>query len=355
MNAMGLYDGFLRRLLFRMDPERAHSLALWFVSHGLVRTKTFSQPSQEQELFGVKFPNPLGLAAGFDKNALALSHWRRLGFGFVEIGTVTYHPQPGNPKPRVFRLPKDRALINRLGFNNDGAEVVAARIGSGKPNIPVGINLGKSKITPLEGAAEDYAASYRLLHTLGDYFVINVSSPNTPGLRDLQEKDRLRDIVSSMREIDESRPLFVKISPDLASEGLDDVAAVAHELKLTGIVATNTTLCREDLSTKIEEYGGLSGAPLLKRSTEVLRRLYAACDRSMILIGVGGIFTGEDLLDKVRCGAHLCQGYTGLVFRGPTFAARVLEEFGDLQSQGSPILRDLRGSTKHPTPDAQHP
>ena len=339
---MGVYDTVLRRLLFRIDPEKAHNLALWFIQRGLVRGRAFHHPSLEQELFGVNFPNPLGLAAGFDKNAVALDHWHKLGFGFVEVGTITNEPQPGNPKPRMFRLPKDRALINRLGFNNQGAGAAAGRLGLSRAKVPIGINLGKSKVTPLDEATKDYAASYRLLHQRGDYFVVNVSSPNTPGLRDLQEKDRLEEIVAALRAIDPSRPLFVKVSPDLPSEGLRDIVEVAHKMELTGLIATNTTLDRAGLSASARLEGGLSGAPLRKRSNDVLGELYQACDKSIILIGVGGIFTGQDIYDKIAAGAHLAQVYTGLVYGGPSMPGKTLEELVKLLDGRA--LAKVRGS-----------
>jgi dihydroorotate dehydrogenase len=276
-----------------------------------------------------------------------LNHWHKLGFGFVEVGTITYHPQPGNPKPRMFRLPEDNALINRLGFNNQGAEVAATRIRAARSPVPFGINLGKSKVTPLEEAARDYEQSYRLLHELGSYFVVNVSSPNTPGLRSLQEKGALVEILAKLKEADASRPLFVKIAPDLETHAIDEVIEVAHEQKLTGLIATNTTISRDAIPEERREQaraleGGLSGAPLKQRSDEVLRYLHGACDKNMILIGVGGIFTGRDLYDKIAAGAHLAQIYTGFVYGGPNTCWRVLSEFLELLERKS--LEEIRGS-----------
>ncbi len=312
---------------------------------GIFRARQFQDPRLRQELFGVSFSNPLGLAAGFDKNAVALNYWDRLGFGFVECGTITFHAQPGNPRPRLFRLPEDKALINRMGFNNDGARAVATRIAEAKPKIPVGINLGKSKITELQDAAGDYQESYRLLHRLGDYFVVNVSSPNTPGLRSLQNKESLREIVAAMKEVDSSRPLFIKVAPDLEFAALDDVVDVALQAQVTGLVATNTTLSREGLMHDPGEAGGLSGQPLRERSSEVIRHLYRSMPRNMILMGVGGIFNGTHLYEKIRCGAHLCQVYTGWIYAGPHMAPDTLEQLVMLmQRDGVSSLAELRGS-----------
>lgn len=343
---MGLYESVIRQLLFRMDPEVVHTRAFRLLRSGLVRARTFKHPLMEQTLFGVHFPNPLGLAAGFDKDAVALDQWHRLGFGFVEVGTLTYHFQPGNPKPRLFRLPKDKALVNRLGFNNEGAEAAAARIAKARPQIPFGINLGKSKVTPLEEAAQDYASSFKLLHGFGSYFAVNVSSPNTPGLRELQDKGPLLHILSALRDVDATRPLFVKVSPDLTTSALDDVISVAHEMKLTGLIATNTTVERPTLQDAAPAEGGLSGAPLRQKSSEVLSYLARSCDPSMILIGVGGIFDGQDLYDKIACGAHLCQVYTGWIYGGPSMAPRALRQLvGLMERDGMKGLSDLRGST----------
>ena len=345
---MGFYNGALRPLLFRMDPESAHDLAFKALEKGTVSAKTFESPLFEQEFFGVKFPNPLGLAAGFDKNARAVPHWHKLGFGSVEVGTVTWHAQPGNPKPRLFRLPEDQALINRMGFNNDGAEKVASRLWGLKPAIPIGINLGKSKVTPLEEAANDYQLSFRALKDFGAYFVVNVSSPNTPGLRSLQERGPLAEIFSAIRSVDDTKPLFVKVAPDLEFTALDEVIDVAREHHLTGIIATNTTISRGGVSADAphrNEAGGLSGRPLWHLSNKVLKHLYQACGQEMILIGVGGIFTGQDLYDKIACGAHLCQVYTGWIYSGPQMAPRCLEELENLlERNGITSLSDLRGS-----------
>lgn len=341
---MGFYAAVVRPLLFLLPPETAHRLGMAVLARGWLRAPAFSDPVLEQELFGVRFPNPLGLAAGFDKNAEAVSHWGQLGFGFAEIGTVTYRAQPGNPPPRLFRLPADRALINRTGFNNDGARAIATRLASARPALPIGVNLGKSKDTPLEAAAQDYAESFKLLRSFGAYFVVNVSSPNTQGLRTLQEKGPLLEIVGALRAVDPDRPTFVKVAPDLETEALDEVVEVVHEARLTGIVGTNTTIRREGLTFAPEEEGGLSGEPLRKRSNEILAHLYRSCDRSVVLIGVGGIFDGSDLYQKIACGAHLCQVYTGWVYGGPGMVPAALRTLVDLMRRdGVGSLAELRG------------
>ena len=330
-------------MAFTMDPERIHEMAMNMLQKGVFRARSFQDPRLAQTLFGVKFPNPLGLAAGFDKNAVALNHWHQLGFGFVEVGTVTYHAQPGNPKPRMFRVPEDRGLINRLGFNNEGAASVATRLASAKSSVPVGVNLGKSKITELADAANDYQESYRLLHSFGDYFVVNVSSPNTPGLRTLQEKGPLLEILSALREVDSKKPLFVKVAPDLEWDALDDVLAVAQEAKLTGLIATNTTIGRESITHDPGEAGGLSGAPLKIKADAVLAHLARSADPSLILIGVGGIMNGQDIYDKIRFGAHLCQIYTGWIYGGPHMVPDALEQLVMLmQRDGVKNLDELR-------------
>jgi dihydroorotate dehydrogenase len=342
---VSLYESFFRPLAFQFDPEKVHECAMTALEKGLFKARDFHDPRLEQTLFGVRFPNPLGLAAGFDKNAHALDHWHRLGFGFVECGTVTYHAQPGNPKPRMFRLPQDKGLINRLGFNNEGARKVATRLASAKPQIPIGVNLGKSKITELADAAKDYQESFRLLHSFGQYFVVNVSSPNTPGLRTLQEKGPLLEILAGLREVDPVKPMFVKVAPDLEMDALDDVVAVAHEAKLTGLIATNTTISREGISRDPGEAGGLSGAPLKPKANAFLAHLYRSCDRDLILMGVGGILTGRDVFEKITLGAHLCQIYTGWIYGGPHMVPDAMEELVRLmEERGAKSLAELRGS-----------
>jgi dihydroorotate dehydrogenase len=280
------------------------------------------------EVFGLRFPNRVGLAAGFDKNALYLEVFEALGFGFVEIGTVTPKPQPGNDKPRSFRLVKDKALINRMGFNNDGVQVIKERLQKRKTKIIIGGNIGKNKITPNENAADDYAICYRELYDVCDYFVINVSSPNTPGLRALQDKDELLRIISRLMNLREEfvlsgkkkKPLLLKIAPDLGREQLDEILEVSHETMLDGLVATNTTISRDGLHSlkeKVESIGagGLSGAPLTEKSTSVLEYL---CRRTRIpVIATGGVMTARDAKEKLDAGASLVQVYTGFIYNGP--------------------------------------
>jgi len=296
------------------------------ISNGWVRGEIPSDGNLARTVFGVRFPNPIGLAAGFDKNGVAINRWRELGFGFVELGTVTRHAQPGNPKPRMFRYVADQAVVNRMGFNNDGADALADRLQNAQAGIPVGINLGKSKVTPLEEAAEDYAYSFERLRQYGDYFVVNVSSPNTPGLRSLQEKGPLTKILWRLKEIDSQKPLFVKIAPDLSLGEIDDVLEVCQSLELTGIIATNTTISREGMTSSNVQEGGMSGKPLAPMSNEVLRYLREQADPSLVLIGVGGIMGAADAAEKLRSGASLVQCYTGWVYGGPNFVGDVCRD-----------------------------
>jgi dihydroorotate dehydrogenase len=318
---------------------------MWALTRGVFRARIVQNPKLRQNLFGVEFSNPLGLAAGFDKNALALDWWHQLGFGFVECGTITHLPQPGNPKPRLFRLPEDEALINRMGFNNDGAVEVAARLDASKPRIPVGINIGKSKVVELDAASQDYRASFECMHQFGDYFVVNVSSPNTKGLRDLQDRDRLGDILAELRACDSSRPMFVKIAPDLDWNSIDAIVRLCQDEKLTGIVAVNTSLRRDGLASRVKEEGGLSGKPLKQRSNEVVRHLFRMCDKNMVIVGVGGITNGDDLFEKIAFGAHLGQIYTGWIYGGPQMVPESLDRLLQLMDrEGIASLAELRGS-----------
>jgi len=325
---MDLYPALVRRLAFRLDPERAHHSAFWFLERGWVPSLRRATPSLRSEVWGLTFDNPVGLAAGMDKDAVGLKSWRRLGFGFVEVGTVTPKPQPGNPQPRLFRLPSDRAIINRMGFNNSGAAAMAERLGRIKAGIPLGINLGKNKATPEEQAAEDYAEALRTLREHGDYFVVNVSSPNTPGLRGLQERGPLLEIAQTLRAIEPVKPILVKVAPDLTFDALDDVLSVCVKANLSGIVATNTTLSRTGLSADPSEAGGLSGAPLTVRADEVLSHLARHRPNGLVLIGVGGIMTPDDAKRKVDLGADLIQLYTGYVYGGPWLVPRILTALG---------------------------
>ena len=327
-----LYLHLIRPILFRFDAERVHHFAMSFL-HGLgpamqtLRRECAPDPRLARTVFGLKFPNPVGLAAGFDKNALVLPAWEGLGFGFAEIGTVTAKPQPGNPLPRLFRVPEQHGIINRMGFNNDGAEVVARRLEklratSQWPHLPVGVNLGKSKVTPLEEAAEDYRASFRRLRALGDYFVLNVSSPNTPGLRKLQDRAALETLFRAVQaENTERRPLLVKIAPDLTWDAIEDVLALVEAHALAGIIATNTTIDHSSVPESRRQTGGLSGVPVRARSTEVVSFL---AQRSKVpIIGVGGIFSVDDAREKFDAGAALVQLYTGFIYRGPGLVGEI--------------------------------
>ena len=326
---MNVYTALARPLLFWLAPEAAHEVSMKMLALcAAVLGRYGSAPAgRAVECFGVRFPNAVGLAAGMDKNATALPAWPLMGFGFVEIGTVTARAQPGNAKPRVFRLPRQRALINRLGFNNEGAAAVAERLERWKatgrwPRVPVGINLGKSRVTPLENAAEDYAESFRVLRGHGDYFVVNVSSPNTPGLRDLQAVDQLGGILRALRrENEEGKPVLVKIAPDLAEEDIDAVVAAGEEEGAAGWIATNTTIDHSSVPAGCDEQGGLSGEPLRERATRVVRRVAARATRPVI--GVGGVSDADSAREKLMAGASLVQLYTGLVYQGPGLPRRI--------------------------------
>ena len=336
-----LYRRVIRPILFEMDSEEVHSRTVrtleWISSRPRLCDGVASfcaTPSLPMRLFGLEFPNPVGLAAGMDKHAAALPIWEALGFGYCELGGVTRLPQEGNPKPRLWRVTPDEALINRMGFNNPGAEEFAAKLAAWRdsklwPQHPVGINLGKSKAAPLEEAAADYAASFELLHPHADFFVVNVSSPNTPGLRQLQNASALGEILSALRAVNRRKPLLVKIDPDLPFEALDELLELAEEKRVSGIVATNTTLHRpatSDLraSAVYSEAGGLSGRPLRSRSNEVIRHVYQRTCGRIPIIGVGGVFSAEDAWEKIRAGASLVQIYTGLVYEGPGLVREIV-------------------------------
>jgi len=336
----------IKPLLFKFDPEKVHH----FVTASLKRFNRFpggaalsrslwgiDDTRLEKEVFGLKFKNPVGLAAGFDKNAELMGEMANLGFGFVEIGTVTPLPQPGNPMPRMFRLPDDNALINRMGFNNDGMDVVAERLAAfrktaagGKKNLVIGGNIGKNKITPNEDAVTDYVKCFDRLFDVVDYFVVNVSSPNTPGLRALQEKEPLMQLLNTLQQRNPkngvSRPILLKIAPDLTDEQLDDIVEIVKQTGIAGIIATNTTISREGLMSKDAlkiETGGLSGKPLTKRSTEVIRYLSKKSNGAFPIIGVGGIHSPEDAIEKLNAGASLVQLYTGFIYEGPGLIGRI--------------------------------
>ncbi len=346
----------LRRALFLVAPERIHT---WVVAvlravtrlgvtrRPLTRWLAPRDPVLTNTVFGVRFNGPLGLAAGFDKDGLGLRTWGALGFGYAEVGTVTAQAQPGNPKPRMFRLSEDRALLNRMGFNNHGAGALAIQLTRCVPDVPIGVNIGKTKTTPAESAVEDYAESARLLGPLAAFLVVNVSSPNTPGLRDLQAVSSLRPILSAVRAAT-STPVLVKIAPDLSDQDVDEIADLAVELGLAGIVATNTTVSREGLQTPgVTDLGtgGVSGAPVAARSAEVLRRLYRRVGDRLVLISVGGIETADDAWDRITSGATLLQGYTGFIYGGGLWAKRIHDGLARrLHEGGFTSIADAVGS-----------
>lgn len=332
---------FFRPFLFLIDPEKIHILVsgvLRFMSSlpplkAVLRAfYRYEHPALEKKLFGLTFKNPVGLAAGFDKDAMMIDALSCLGFGFVEIGTLTPKPQVGNEKPRLFRLPKDRALINRMGFNNDGVMAALPRLRKKRSPLIVGGNIGKNKSTPNEFAYEDYAFCFNALYEYVDYFVVNVSSPNTPGLRALQEKQPLQQLLKTVRALSSEksvvRPVLLKIAPDLTQEQLDDIVEILKATGMDGVIATNTTISREGLDTTAEELrrigsGGLSGKPLQKMSTEVIRYLRNALGPGFPIIGVGGIMSPEDALEKLNAGADLVQLYTGFIYEGPGLMKRI--------------------------------
>lgn len=350
-----IYDA-VRRALFAAPPERIHTTVFAALRaatatqagrRALRRALAPRDPVLASTVFGVRFPGPLGLAAGFDKDGLGLNTWGSLGFGYAEIGTVTSVPQPGNPQPRLFRLPADRALLNRMGFNNHGAGALALRLARARADVPIGVNIGKSKVTPPERAADDYAASARLLGPLAEYLVVNVSSPNTPGLRDLQAVQALGPILAAVTA-QTTTPVLVKIAPDLSDSDIDAVADLALETGLAGIVATNTTVSRTGLrSPGVEALGpgGISGPPVAKRSLEILRRLRARVGDRLVLISVGGIETPEDAWERITAGASLLQGYTGFVYGGGMWAKTINDGVAArLHAGGYPGLAAAVGS-----------
>ncbi|MDT5337996.1 MAG: dihydroorotate dehydrogenase [Mycobacterium sp.] len=350
-----IYRG-LRRVFFLIPPERIHTwvfallrvvTALTPARRGLTRWLAPSDPVLETTIFGVRFPGPLGLAAGFDKDGSGLKTWGALGFGYAEVGTVTARPQPGNPAPRMFRLADDRALLNRMGFNNHGAGALAAKLSRNVSEVPIGANIGKTKTTPAEAAVDDYSESARLVGPLASFLVVNVSSPNTPGLRDLQAVESLRPILAAVRA-QTTTPVLVKIAPDLSDSDVDEIADLAVELGLAGIVATNTTVSRDGLITPgVAELGagGISGAPVAQRSVEVLRRLYRRVGDRLVLISVGGIETADDAWERITAGASLLQGYTGFVYGGGLWAKHIHDGLAQrLHDGGFASLADAVGS-----------
>ena len=336
-----MYKTLLRPVLFRFDPEAIHNISYTAIKAGFkaplsekLSQKLFCLQHSllERNVFGLTFPNPVGLAAGFDKNAQLVDELTQFGFGFLEIGTVTPRPQPGNDQPRLFRLPQDQALLNRMGFNNQGVEVAAARLKNRKSNIIIGGNIGKNKTTPNEEALPDYQYCFDELYEVVDYFVVNVSSPNTPDLRALQDKEPLRLLLDALQRRNtlkpKAKPLLLKIAPDLNEAQLNDIIEIAIETKLDGIIATNTTVSRENLKTeehKVEKMGagGISGKPLRLKATEIISYLRRNLPESIRIIGVGGIMTAEDALEKLAAGADLVQLYTGFIYEGPALIKQI--------------------------------
>ncbi|PYK60393.1 MAG: dihydroorotate dehydrogenase (quinone) [Verrucomicrobia bacterium] len=313
-----IYERLLRPLLFALDPETAHHFVLAFLRAAGPLLPKPTDTTSRVSVFGLNFRHRVGLAAGLDKNGIALPAWEALGFSFVEIGTVTAQAQPGNPRPRIFRYPEQNALINRLGFNNDGAEVIASRLAKlrdrgGWPGIPVGINIGKSRVTPIERAVEDYLFSFRKLRAQADYIALNVSSPNTPGLRELQGGERLDELLRAINAERGNMPLLVKIAPDLEPAALNELVSVCEGNNVSGIIASNTTLDHSAIVR--DEDGGLSGAPLQKKSTAIVRQI--ANKTKIPIIGCGGIFDAPSAREKIEAGAKLLQVYTGFIYRGP--------------------------------------
>jgi len=332
-----MYKALIRKALFNFDPEKVHHTTfsiLKFVFkfplvENIIQSKfNIEDKRLERNLFGLTFKNPVGLAAGFDKNAMLFDEFSNFGFGFVEIGTVTPKPQDGNPKKRLFRLIDDNAIINRMGFNNDGVEVIAERLRKKKTNIIVGGNIGKNKITPNENAVDDYLISFHKLFDVVDYFVVNVSSPNTPNLRALQDKEPLTKLLNALQvennKKQSPKPILLKIAPDLTDDQLLDIIDIVKISKIDGVIATNTTISRENLkSVNKKETGGLSGKPVRERSTEVIRFLADKSNKAFPIIGVGGIHSVKDAIEKLDAGADLIQIYTGFIYEGPSLVKRI--------------------------------
>lgn len=335
-----MYKTFIRPLLFNFQPENAHNITFSMLKIGqhipfvptiLRALFQYKHPKLERKLFGIKFPNPVGLAAGLDKDAEAFDMFGYMGFGFVEIGTLTPVGQPGNPKPRLFRFVENEALINRMGFNNGGVEESVERLRKKRSDVIIGGNIGKNKVTPNEEAVLDYEKTFEALFPHVDYFVVNVSSPNTPNLRELQDKEPLKKLLSRLKELNEQKTkgkaILLKIAPDLTNEQLDDIVEIVQETRIDGVVATNTTISREGLTNteKVDEVGagGMSGKTVAKRSTEVIRYLHEKSGGAFPIVGVGGIHTPEDALEKLEAGASLIQVYTGFIYEGPALVKRI--------------------------------
>lgn len=327
----------IRKILFLFDAERVHHFTFSMLKFGfklpfvssIVRNQfVINDKKLERNLFGLTFKNPVGLAAGFDKNGVLFDELSSYGFGFIEVGTVTPKPQPGNPKKRLFRLKKDKGIINRMGFNNDGVEVLAKRLRNKRTDVIIGGNIGKNKVTPNEEAVDDYVSCFNTLFDVVDYFVVNVSSPNTPNLRDLQEKEPLTNLLNRLQQENDTKPsrkpILLKIAPDLTDSQLLDIIDIVNTTKIDGVIATNTTISREGLISKgKDETGGLSGKPLTERSTEVIRFLAERSNKSFPIIGVGGIHSAEDAIEKLNAGADLVQLYTGFIYEGPKLVKQI--------------------------------
>jgi dihydroorotate dehydrogenase len=354
-----IYEKLVRPVLFGVSAETAHEIGIDALRIGLgsefaqrVAAKRFAAESAgEVDLFNLKFKNPLGIAAGFDKNGVVVNQLASLGFGFVEVGTVTFHPQKGNDKPRLFRLPEDKALINRLGFNNDGAEKVADRLGRLDRKCIVGINIGKNKDVPNEEATENYLESFELVHKAADYIAVNISSPNTPNLRELQRSENLEELLRALQERNRelsAKPLLVKIAPDLSEGEIESIVDACIRFNISGVVATNTTVSREGLKARDAASigaGGLSGKPIAIRSNEVISSIYRYSKGRLPIVGVGGIFTAADAFEKIAAGASLLQAYTGFVYRGPAFVREVNSGLAAiLKERGFPNIESAVGS-----------
>jgi dihydroorotate dehydrogenase len=361
-----LYSSLLRPLLFRLPAETAHALALHSLSFAPTLTKTLlgnrfrRSPFGKLRRFGLTFSNPIGLAAGFDKDGIALQSLAALGFSFIEAGTVTYHPQPGNARPRLFRLPQDQALINRAGFNNAGAEAFSQRVANNRPDCVLGVSIGKSKIVALEEAVADYLRSFELVYPVADYVAVNVSSPNTSRLRELQQASHLDELLSALQQRNQELgsagdgrgvlPILVKLSPDLTNEELEKIVEVAQRNNIAGLIATNTTTARAGLRTPastVQSFGegGLSGAPLRPRALQVIASLYNLTGGAMPLIGVGGIFSAHDAWEMISAGASLIQVYTGLIYQGPAIAKTLNEDLRRIiSSEGFVSMDEAVGS-----------
>jgi dihydroorotate dehydrogenase len=364
---LSLYSSLIRPILFRLPAETAHRFALASLSKALevgamrrrLERQYHSTPFGNLKRFGLTFRNPVGLAAGFDKNGDAADALAVLGFGFIEVGTVTSEAQPGNPSPRLFRLPRDRALINRLGFNNCGAKQLVKNLKRHRPDCVLGVNIGKARAVPVEKAIPDYLKTFEIVYEVADYIAVNVSSPNTPQLRELQQANVLRDLLTQLQtrncelaekySVSAPRPLLAKIAPDLHEEEIASIVEVAQQTGIAGIIATNTTTGRENLYSSPARVasaggGGLSGAPLRKRSTEVIRTIYRLTNGSLPIIGIGGVFTAEDAWEKICAGASLLQLYTGFIYEGPSVARRINEGLrGILTARGYVSLDEAVG------------